>query len=424
MSFAFEMDSLKISDVVESSRKRVIIEEGKYPVTNTEVVSVSALETIKKILQENLITIDRYGARLIEEKDLKHIFNEIGTDWMSKQGSWPKRFAKVFKKRRNQKFGNNLLSKIGQIARDSCNLSQCESLTVTKDFDWTPGLYGDTSSCFWTSRSGAKFILRDADALALLLYGDSHRPMGRAWCVPYGNDYIIFNAYAREGEPITIVSFARILSDTFGFDCYRDIIFTNREMEDGPLWINGGLGFIVGNQNVSTITEVDIDYPLYCSECDEECCDEAHIDDSGSGVMCESCVEGSIFCENCDARVSEDTVIYVNDTPLCERCFEKHAFSCYECGEVDWVDNAHKHNGNYFCEYCFDRCYTYCEECDSSVDRDLAVDVTVDSGIEVWCPSCLDDRGFICKSCEDSFENSMMSSEDGLCRHCCGQLGE
>jgi formylmethanofuran dehydrogenase subunit E len=407
----FDFEKFAIRDI----KLPPVLREGTYPINQATVISASALDEIKYILKNRLIETTDYGVETISDKALKGIMDEIGTEWTTKQGNWPKRFAKVFKNRRGQKFDSDFLSRIGKIARESCSESTGKELIVTREFAWDPGEYGDHDSCFWGCRSGAKKILRMAKGYALLIHGDESRPLGRAWCVPYESHHIIFNAYARSGESITIVAFARILSDIFNYAYYRNVRLTCRDTDEGPLWINNGKGYIVGSQEVKDIESVDLDYVIHCDECGEECTYEAHLEDNGD-VVCEDCYKGSRTCESCERRMHDDDTYWVHDTAICPRCYDNDCYQCHHCGEHDWNDNATEYKGRLYCEYCVDTRFERCEKCDTLIYKDDVIDVQDDA----YCPKCAEEHTFECDECGERFDyaNEEIGSEKDLCNAC------
>jgi hypothetical protein len=405
---AFDFEKFAIRDVKLTQE----IKEGTYPINQATVISVSALEDIKDLLRSKLLDNTVWGAEPISEKSLRGLMDEIGTEWTTKQGNWPKRFAKVFKYRRSQKFDNDFLSRVGKIARESCIMSTGKELVVSKDFDWSPGDYGDYDSCFWRCRSGAKKILRDARAFALLIHGEDENPLGRAWCVPYKSYYVVFNAYARGGESITIVTFARIVSDIFNFPYYRNVRLTCRGMTEGPLWINNGKGYVVGPQEVADLDDVNLEHALYCSSCDEECCYEAHLEDDR--VFCENCYSGSNVCECCDRRIHDDDTYWVHDTAICGNCADNDAERCYECENLEWNDNITYYRDEAYCERCVDRKFVTCDKCKELVHQKDTFSLR--DGY-CYCDDCVDEHTFICKECGYRFSN-LEDHEEGMCWTC------
>ncbi len=411
----FDFEKFAIRDKKVSQE----IREGRYPINQATVISTSALEEIKYLLKEKLIEPGDFGVESISDKALKAIMDEIGTEWTTRHGNWPKRFAKVFKNQRGQKFSNDFLSQVGKIARESCVMSTGRELIVTRDFSWHPGRYGDDSSCYWGCRSGAKIILEQARAFALLIHGDDDYPLGRAWCIPYESYYVIFNSYAISGESITIVAFARILSDTFNYPYYRNVRLTCRDMNEGPLWINGGKGYIIGAQEVANIDDVDLDYPLYCDGCGDECTGGANLEDNQ--VFCADCCGESNICDCCDGRVNSDDTYWVHGCAVCPACFDRDAYSCYACGRNDWNDNAYEYDGEYFCEHCVERYFVTCDHCGECVHQSDSVELHND---RVYCSSCARDYTRVCVECEERFDAELEDADPdlNLCNECYGSL--
>lgn len=399
-----------------------LIKEGRYPIKQATVISSAALSEITQLLKTKLLEIedDGYGVEPISDKVLKGIMDEIGTEWTTKHGNWPKRFAKVFKHQRQQKFSSDFLSRVGKIARESCIMSTGKELVITKDFSWNPGTYGDNSSCYWGCRSGAKKILEMSSSFALLIHGDNNLPLGRAWCTPYHEHYIVFNAYAVGGQSITIVTFARALSDIFNYPYYRNVELSCKHTTEGPLWINAGKGYIVGSQEVADIEDVNLDYTLYCDGCGEECTYEANLE--GNQVFCEDCYKGSNECECCENRISEDDTYWVHDCPVCPTCFDREAYSCYSCGRNDWNDNSFVYDGEYYCEYCVDKYFTKCNKCEEVWHVDDMIEVSEDEGL--YCKDCAKTYTHTCKECGIIFdtEDEKDDPESELCNGCFYQL--
>ena len=334
------------------------MEEGRYQIRKASFISASALAEIKERLRGRLTK----PGEEITDKDLNGLIDEIGTEWATRQGNWPKRFAKVIKNRLGERLDNNFLSIIGKIARESCVEHTGRDLIITKQFDWIPGTYGDRGSCFWGSRAGAKIILQNNGGMALLIHGPNDVPLARAWCVPYGSSYIVFNCYTVGSCSITLTTFARAMSDIFNFAYYRNIDLTCRGVNCGPLWINhhneasfweGGRAYIIGSPQISTVEKVDLDYALYCSNCHEECRREAYVD-SGD-VLCGECKASAIYCRTCGRRVRYEDTVSVGENLICQNCYERYYDECSACFRIVQRGELQDESGRRYCEDCFER---------------------------------------------------------------------
>jgi hypothetical protein len=389
-----------------------LITEGRYPVKTAKRISESAMAEIYRSLcdKHSLMT------------HIWDILDEVGLEWTSKAGNWPKRFAKVMKKR-GHVFTNDYLSQIGKIARESCILSKGTELIVTTNFNWTPGKYGDGGSCFWGCRSASKVILKGLNSYAILLHGEEDSPIARCWCSPYEQSYVVYNCYSREGEPINLVSFSRMLSDTFNMPYYRDIELTCDGMEEGPLWINGGRGYIIGDQSVSEISEVDFNYRLECDDCGRTCTGSAVYEDGR--VLCGNCEDESehYHCVNCGDHIHSDDVFYEDDDadePYCEECFYERFARCY--GGCDQYARLNDHfivNGEIWCRYCFEDHGATCTECGETMESDNAC--YLGHSDAVLCESCAEKLTTECRECGDLIltrDSFTTADGDAVCEYC------
>lgn len=389
------------------------VREGRYQIKSTSTISAAALDEIKNLMRSRLVETRTWGVEEISEKELNGLIDEMGNEWSTRQGNWPKRFAKVIKHRRGQKLNSDFLSVVGKIARESCVMDTGRDLIITRKFDWEPGTYGDEESCFWGCREGAKIILQDNGGMALLIHGAEDEPLARAWCVPYEGNYVVFNCYTVDECPITIVTFARALSDLFNFVYYRNIGLTCRGINCGPLWINhndnaddweGGRAYIIGQQDVASMESLDLDYdPLYCDNCESECDSEAHLDENGN-VLCGYCEEAHHHCVSCGRRVHDDDVNWISDEALCSRCFDREAFTCYECDYNFYKDDGVTEiNGQMHCDDCVDRYFEKCSSCGKLVRKGDICEI--DGNDKGYCESCWEEHTFECKQCGERFDS-------------------
>jgi hypothetical protein len=369
-----------------------LIKEGRYAVKTAKRISDVALGNISFILRADF-GFDHYT--------LTCILDDIGIEWTAKKGNWPKRFAKIMK-RHGHTFDNDFLSRIGKIARESCITSNATELIVTPETHWHPGDYGDSGSCYWGCRSGAHLILKESKSFALLLHGEDDFKMARCWCTPWSNGgeeyFVIYNCYCRSGEPINLISYSRIVSDIFNIPYYRDVQLTCRGRIEGPLWINGGKGYILGSQKASDIEEVDLDYFIKCDECGSECTDTAELHDGI--VTCGYCGEDTYHCSHCDTRLHDDEAWWPNDNAddcYCEECFRELFTRCRRCEAWEHNDDAVEVDGEYWCDYCASEYAVQCDKCGDTVSESDATYLEYED-IHL-CENCFDAYGCECDHC-------------------------
>jgi len=377
-----------------------LFEDGKYPIKSIKEISNCAIETIIDVL--------RGSEECTPTRNVLYcMMTEIGSEWTNKLGNWPKRFAKVLKKN-GYKASNDLLSKVGKVARESCITVSNNQLIVTSDFDWKPGDYGDHDSCFWTCRSAARYIISKLGGKALLIHGANNDPKARAWCIPYNDPkfieeaHVIFNVYSGSGEHLNIVSFARIFSDIFNRSYYRNVDVSYMDDIEGALWINNGRGYIVGAQEVSDCEAVDFKYRITCTKCGRSHPHTAvwHGDDI---IVCGECEDGQIACYECGRLIRENDAYYEHEEsedPFCEDCFTQRFTKCQRCPGYADRENCHTVKGEVWCHSCFDGFATHCDFCSGWDDVDRLVPVMGKDREELWlCGECCEGHALQCDAC-------------------------
>jgi hypothetical protein len=116
---------------------------------------------------------------------------------------------------------------------------------VTDKFGWQAGDYGDEDACFLISRKHVLRAMEDEGGHALRYYkgNDGVKGTGRAWLMPGPGDLpIIFNAYG----PSLSQFVARLQLITPGTPVSM-IRLSNHDSSSGDLYINGGIGALIGS---------------------------------------------------------------------------------------------------------------------------------------------------------------------------------
>lgn len=250
---------------------------------------------------------------------------------------------------------------------------------VAGPFEWNAGDFADGGSCFWGGRKDARVMMHLHGALALRFYGHAGNlpgdGNGRAWIVPdvVDNSILLFNGYSKvfgnNGGRM-----ARFLADWTGEPVAQQIILTNRNSQEGTLYINGGAGYVVGNPSPNRAKEYTRDYVLdlewdpitFCDRCEAEVDaddDRAEIE-TRHGVIrvCSDCLADMETCDSCGAHVPPEDVYkrrvdFRRVTPIssrvaargdsglahvCPPC-DRYLETCAQCGvsvrgsEIHWV---------------------------------------------------------------------------------------
>lgn len=309
-------------------------------------------------------------------------------------GSFPKRVAKYYYQTIAFKISSNDLGTLGQIMNEHTSRENSYRLDFTRNFDWEAGDFGDKGSCFWNCHEDAKDSILDGDGFAVRFYEEGEG-IGRAWIIPLDGYHVVFNGYGLSTSDV-----AFILAQHWG-QSYRRINLDNCGATDGLVYINGGVGFIVGPESVI----------------------------HGKHFVTLQ-LEGGSQCCNCAGMLDEDDMCFVEGVgEMCEECFCEDYGYCDNCGEAYPSEDLTDIEDRYLCEYCRDRSYTVCDDCD---DWTPDVEITEACGGDV-CQSCLENYGY-CEDCDEYHHlDSMISVGDkSVCVDCvssylceaCGETSE
>ena len=315
--------------------------------------------------------------------------DEVEYLWKNSQGIFTKRLSKYFYDTYGVKFTPSQLETIGNHAKSNSIDNKNFNIAITRNFNWRSGDFGDHGSCFWGDRNGARTMLDENGAYAVLFYkkgnnNERYYPKGysgygRAWLVNIDDGFIIFNAYG-----ISLQSVAHILFSISNSSYYRKIYLYNNGDDTGILYINGSRGWIIGDiDKIKDLNEYDLGWDESYSTCDH--CDR-YIDEDDSYEVdgyyyCEDCYY-DLFkeCDDCGKVVSKDSTYYIEscEKEVCENCYRENYFDCDDCDETykNKEANILENLDKTLCNNCT-RNYTQCEQCN---DWYIADEV---------CPNCV-----------------------------------
>jgi hypothetical protein len=402
------------------------LESGRYELSTPLTVSEQAIRQINDYLFKNFFYSSSWARPELYEKAY-NLFDNIMNDiylldraWITKRGTFSKRLSRILKKH-HKKIDNKIISQCGQIARSSCQtFADSVMLYIKRQVDWSDGYYGDAGSCFFWCREVAPQVIFEHGGYALTLHTIENDPLGRAWVVPYEDNYVIFNSYARSGYSVECTTFARLLMDLLEVTYYRKIQLTNRGTTDGIIWINSNYGFIVGN-NCQDIQQIDLDIKCICEECGYDFTSEGESYLKEGSVLCEECGNGDRYrCNNCGERVSEDNSYCVHDERYCEECFYDMYSYCEQCGEYESNEGGmYIENYGFVCEYCFQHYWSTCEQCGELVHND---DVIYSGNSAPYCEDCHHDKYTRCDHCDCEINREEYYEENNygnpICKDC------
>lgn len=327
-------------------------------------------------------------------------------------GTLPKRLSSMMYKVYGIRLTSQLLSILGgELGKINKAVSGGNYITVLDGIDWESGAFGDEGSCFWGDRSGAKYMLSESGALSFKVYSTYQPDNGhsqechcdyediqditvsgnntvysnsRCWIIPHHRGLIMFNGYGYE-----LIKQVRMLSTLLGVS-YTKISLDNHGRTSDTMYINSGVGYLLGNQqDICNTDYIDLNIQDY--------------DNSE--------------CAYCGDSYSDDELTCINGENYCEDCLSEHFRYCECCNEYKdsdyayWIDSR----GEYVCEYHYNRRDGYdCEECgryylgNDSPSVDIYYDN--DSGIKCTiCESCAKDNYIYCDNCDTWHESECES---------------
>lgn len=270
-------------------------------------------------------------------------------------GTFPRRVARHYHRNFGLRCPQSFLQELGNLARRHSSERITYNFEFVDTFDWESGDFGDGGSCYWGSHAGARLMLASNDALAVCFYDDDDMGIARAWFVPLAERFIIFNGYGFPGDPTLTI--ARVVSSFLNLS-YKRITLANNQSIGGTLYINGGMGYMIGQPGrIASTDHHDFGWA------------EEHAD----------------TCHHCGELLDEWAIYYGPDNlTFCEGCYCDHCSSCDICGEVYWADEVRYVNGHDVCDWCYQHEYSICNKCGEDVRNRNAVVI----GGRTFCQTC------------------------------------
>lgn len=255
----------------------------------------------------------------------------------------------------------NLCSEIGSIVGRYSTNKQEYTFHFTNRL-WPCGKFQDGGSCFWSEKKATPQIIFDNGGGGVCFF-DGEKGIGRAWILPYGEDWVIFNAYGLE-----IYEIVKVISTYLGLG-YRKIQLSNYS-DDDYLYINDSSQYVITsnldkyNEDGKQEVELNIDTDYYYGIC--ETCEDAYpvddLNEINDAFYCDSCAQEFSECEYCSVMSKTTTII--NHVTYCESC-AKSVHQCEHCEEESHEDNMQNLEGvGWVCDTCADE-YVLCPHCDN-----------------------------------------------------------
>lgn len=310
-------------------------------------LSKGGISDIRAILEKHHLSID------FPKYDWQWVWQ---VDEGTYKGNLPTRIANYAYKRYNGfKLPEEVKREIGDSASKNVGLiSGGIEFDFDEKLDWDSGKFGDSGSCFWQSRRDCIKLLRHKGARAIRFYKDG-KGIGRAWLANAELGILVFNAYG-----IPLFEIARILTLFIGLDTKgvtsKQIALSCRGSTEHPLYINGGVCFLVGEKQEVNSFDLKWREETLCNNC------ETFIpeDYNGGGLRYKLCARcwNSMYkkCCSCGKMIARGE----NNGDLCLSCA---AYLCVNCGKYEAPRS----------QYRWDR---LCARCQSAEDAFLKKDVS------------------------------------------------
>lgn len=285
-------------------------------------------------------------------------------------GTMAKRVASYYYKQFSIKSPTSFIEQIGNLARQHTSDGVSYDFDFTNALDWEDGDFGDAGSCYWGDHAAARDMLISDGAFAIRFYSTGDEGIGRAWIVDRiaaNGFYVVYNGYGIS-DSATLTA-ARVMS-LFLSLTYKRVVLRNNDHTSGMLWINGGVGYLVGSiEVIADVTwfDLQIEDMLACHNCGQPLTDDQAYRGPDDENYCDDCFyEYFDTCYECDDYHHREDLTYIEglDRDVCHWCLTQYYITCAECGE-----DIHR-NDSYEIE---DKDGRYCEDCR---DRLLAEQAT------------------------------------------------
>lgn len=249
----------------------VTMRNGDSVLTEDERVSVSlpagvisdeGMSQIANLVRNHYYSLSADTDEAAEERGkwwtLSYDVPTMDAQWQTKEGNFTKRLSKLAHKSYALKFPADLLTKVGNIARDNSNGSDI-AVELTRDLNLPAEDFYHEDSCWWQSYSESRCALKTNGGIGMRTFGGygGNEVTGRAWIMPLrvtGEDgalrptfdartadaYMVFNGYGDLSgyTPARVVAgMAGMTYRKVGFDC-------------SPMYVNNGSGYLVASEEV------------------------------------------------------------------------------------------------------------------------------------------------------------------------------
>jgi hypothetical protein len=320
-------------------------------------------------------------------------------------GTFPKRVSKWLYKEHGVDIGAGVKEQLGNAARKHTFTRSSYTYDFTANFGWRAGDFGDSGSCLWESRRGARAIMTANHCLAIRLW-DEDKGIGRAWIAfpeSRPDNIFMFNAYPKS---VSLEQCAMIVSRHLGGLPHESCYLTNNGLWSGEnFWINMGRAIIMGN-NDGQPNDLRFSERVRCSFCSQVtgCCNTTITLDGC--IACDRCAGDLPKCEACGAIGS---LTFISGYGYCRRCESVYVSECPMCHLKAITSSMMRIPGSYYiCTNCWNSMYFSCSQCGVIGPKSAEKIIAGHS----HCPECW----AACSGCGEAVTKRRLT--DGLCYKC------
>jgi hypothetical protein len=122
------------------------------------------------------------------------------------------------------------------------------------------------------------------------------------------------------------------------------------------------------------------------------------------------------YCEDCKKFYKKEDGRFLNDTFLCNICYNKKFGTCDNCHSEMKVEDLIGINGKYYCRTCTQRDFRRCYNCDDWFSR---VNTHLGADDEYYCGDCWCDRFASCSACGSThYQDDLRFNEESGNHYC------
>ena len=255
-------------------RSFTVRNDGEAPLKNDTRVTVTlpagvidslGLSRIASLLRDKAWAMSNTEGQQEQARALYNVVREvlpnIGSDWQTREGNFTKRLSRQAWKSFGVKIDPEILSTIGNYARECSSSVSEHSIEVTRNLNLSAYDFGHEDSCWWQSYAYSRCSLKSNGGLGLRTFDSSGEVSGRAWVQPLRmvNDgdpssamgptfdtespdaFVTYNGYG----DLDGYTAARLLAHMMGWT-YRKV-----GLNAGNQYVNSG-GYLVAPENIAS----------------------------------------------------------------------------------------------------------------------------------------------------------------------------